>query len=276
MHAYVVLGGRYKAAATRMAGETWQTGLRFIVAPGGAPDAIGTLPDDESVYPSATSINLDETNWTIQGNWFFEMGVNDLVVADWLNDQLGPATVALFSTANLFSSSVYVETIKVYPIADDGHVAPAPPYAVGTPVTLTFKTETACDGVTSGGILPPQTSIVVSTRTNQFGPSARGRMFLPPPPVAYNAGAGVIASSSITALQAGLVTWFEACQVNGTLNGSWALPIVAGTNLIGAQRTYGPYALIKQFRIGDVFDTQRRRRRSISEVYSQSSFDNPA
>lgn len=145
MHLYVVAQGGYKAAASNLATEEWQTGLRYIAAPGSAPDAIGDLPADGDVYPVATTINRDETNWTIQGNWFLEMGTNDLNPGDWLNDQLAPAWQTFFGLSR-FSSTAYVSRLLVYPINSTGRVAPAVPFSTGTPCTLTFKTEATCDG----------------------------------------------------------------------------------------------------------------------------------
>ena len=85
MHLYVVAGGAYSSSYPPLAGETWAFGVRFVPN-SGAVLPIGSLPSDSDVYPVAATINRNETNWTITGNWTLEMGVNDLNPGDWLND----------------------------------------------------------------------------------------------------------------------------------------------------------------------------------------------
>lgn len=267
MHLYAVFQGRYKDAATNLLGETWQTGVRFV-ATAEDPDPIGPLPGDTDVFPVPASHNRDETNWTIQGNWTLEMGINDIDPADWLNDQLAPAATTLF-TNMLFSSSSFLERILVYPINSQGKVAPAPPYAQGTPVTLTFKSQTYADGGGGSGLCPPQISVVASTRTQQVGRSSRGRMFL----------AG-LASSTITnfaqfgptnaaTLSGAVAAFLESVQLNAGDGQPKVLPAVV-------PGTWDRYALITEIQVGSVFDTQRRRRNQLQEVYSAAMVDNPA
>lgn len=268
MHLYVVVQGAYKAAQAKLAQETFQTGVRFIAAPGGAPDPIGTLPSDTDVYPVSTVISRDETNWTIEGNWLLEMGANDLNPGDWLNDQLAPALVTFFGTG-VFASLAYIQRIRVYPIDSTGHVAPAAPFATGTPCTLTFKTETVCDGGGSAALCPPQISVVASLRTAQVGRSSRGRMFLPALDAQEMQANGTFGTTNANTMAGYVSTFLESVQLDGTSSGAWALPAVVPTN-------WESYALVNSVRVGDVYDTQRRRRRALPEVYSSAVVDNPA
>lgn len=264
MHLYVTFQGRYKVP--QFAGETFQWGVRFLPSNNGAtpPDSIGNLPSDSDIYPVSTIHNRDETNWTIQGNWNLEAGLNDLDPADWLNDQLGPATQTLMSTT-LFSSNAYLEKIRVYPIDNTGKTMPAVPYISGTPVTLTAKTNTVFDGGGSTSLLPPQLSAVCSWRTQQIGPGGRGRIYLAGLNSSTALGTdGLFGGGNITTFLGYIKTWLEACKIVGSGSTVWAIPSVIPTN-------WQTYAYITGARMGNIWDTQRRRRRSLVETYSSTS-----
>lgn len=260
MHLYVVTSGSWKATEGAIANETWQFGVRYVPN-SGAVLPIGTLPADSSVYPTASTINRNETNWTIQGNWILEMGVNDLDPGDWLNDQLAPAVVALIGATGLFSSGMYARQIKVYPIDESGRVAPAVPFSTGTPCTLEFKTDTYADGQVNGAMLPPQVAVVASLRTPQVGPSGRGRIFLPAPAIATTTAGGVLTPTARGNMATAVGTWLEDSALN---NGTKAIPCIVPR----AQSAPSAYSVIQAVRVGSVYDTQRRRRRSVPEVFS--------
>lgn len=273
MHLYCVIQGRYKTAITSMANEMAQTGFRICVNTASSFEPIGTLPADDEVYPVATTHSRDETDWTITGNWNLEMGVTDLDPADYLNDQIAPAVVALMgrnvSSLPPFSSNYYVETIKLYPIANNGSVAPAAPFAVGTPCALTFKTQTACDGAGAAQFIPPQLTPVASLRTNQLGGGGRGRMFLPGFSNAMYGGDGLTAAGVTTQIATGVAEMLGGVRLDFGTGGVNAVPIVAATYAVSpSQRNYGPYAEIVTVRVGNVLDTQRRRRRQMVETYA--------
>lgn len=268
MHLYVTLNGRYKAAQAKLVGETFQTGFRVYTSTAVSPDPIGTLPSDGDVHPVSSIISRDETDWTIEGNWILEEGVGDLDPGDWLNDQLAPAAVTFFG-GGLFSSLAYLEQIRVYPIDSTGHVAPAPPFATGTPCVLRFKAETTCDGGGSAALLPPQISVVASLRTAQVGRSSRGRMFLPALDAQELQANGTFGTSNANTMAGNVATFLENIQLNLGTAPVWALPAVVPTN-------WESYSLVNGVRIGDVYDTQRRRRRALVEAYSAATVDNPA
>lgn len=258
MHLLTVFQGRYKAAATTLAGETFAFGIRWVAKT--APiDPIGALPSDSDVYPFPATHNRNETNWTIVGNWSLEAGINDLDPADWLHDQLAPAMLTFFGTTGLFVDRAFIETIKVYPIGSDGRAMPAPPYSTGTPVTLTMKTETVCDGQSNGNMIPPQVALVASMLTAQIGPSGRGRIFLPALSVSNQMANGTLDATRQAAIVPAVAQW---------LTGSAIYPVAAGVEVApavvpAAQSAPSVYALINTVRVDSIFDTQRRRRRSL-------------
>lgn len=260
MHLYCVASGGYVSSATALASEIWQTGVRLQVTLDSAPPAIGQIPENEwSIVPA--NIDRSETNWNISGNWRLEGGVNDFDPGSFLNDQAGPAFAAWLFTASCFSASVQLRSLKLYPIGSpDGKVVPAPPYAQGSPCVLTYK-GTLPTGANSGTMFPPQDSVVASLRTPQIGRRGRGRMYLPPCPTSISstgADIGVVTSAGRTALAGAQKTLLEALHLNDAVK---TRPIVIGA-------PYADYAVISQVRIGNVVDTQQRRRRSLAEVYT--------
>lgn len=270
MHLLVTFQGRYKTGQAFLANESWQTSLRFV-ATSSAPDGIGLLPSDASQHPVATTHNRDETNWTITGNWNLEMGINDLDPADWLNDQLAPAWIALFGKTH-FSSLAWTEFIRVYPIGENGRTMPAPPYATGTPVTLAFKSETVADGGGTANIAPPQLAVVASLRTSQIGAQGRGRMFWPALVSVGNlATDGSLSGAATKATDAR--AFLQACQIDNGVDptGTWCSPAVIPRATVAPES----YALINSVRIGNAWDTQRRRRRQLVESYSAAAVTNP-
>lgn len=260
MHLYVVVQGSWKSTEGAISNETWQFGIRYVPN-SGAVLPIGTLPSDTDIYPVASPISRNETNWTITGNWILEMGVNDLDPGDWLNDQLAPAVIALIGGTGFFSVGMYVQAIKVYPIDASGRVAPAAPYTTGTPCTLAFKTDTVADGQVNAAMMPPQVAIVASLRTPQIGPGGRGRIFLPAPALATSTAGGIVNATVRANLATAVATYVEDSALN---NGTKAIPCIVPA----AQTAPTVYSVIQTVRIGSVYDTQRRRRRSVPEVFS--------
>ncbi len=262
-HLYVVAQGSY--TDTSLTTEEWQVGLRFYAAPGGAPDPVGTLSSAWDVV--ADSVGRTETHWRIDGNWRVEGGINDLNVDDWLNDQLAPAFTTWMSQAQI-GSVVRLDALKVYPIgAPTGEVIPAPPYSQGSPMTLTWTSNSPVGG---GGatLLPLQASIVCSHRTAQIGRRGRGRMFLPPSPTSVMSTAGSSASkiggTQIAAALAAQVALLEDCQISTASEGFGCYPAIIGS-------PWAAYGLISTVQVGNYVDTQRRRRNNLVETYSSTA-----
>lgn len=261
-HLYVVAQGSYRSGPASGGKEIWQTGVRCGLAVGnGEPPSIGTL-DTFQVVARNRSINLP--GYTVEGNWTTETGISDLDPVDWLADQVGPAFRDLISSAN-FASDVQLDTIKVYPIArDTGKVEPAPPYSQGTPVTLTYKAGSHPSGGGSQG-LPLNCSVVASLRTDQIGRKGRGRMYLPPSPTSYMSNLA-LSSAGQSAIATSMRLMLESLRLNVSTDGVWVFPIVTGGN-------YRDYAMVKRVLIGNVVDSQNRRRRGIDETYASVDVD---
>jgi len=245
-----------------LSSEVWQVGLRLALNFGPIDD-IATLPNDWE--PVATTINRVESSWTITGNWKAGKSPSFLTFFnpdDYLNDQVAPA-VAAWMADNKSSNQMTVRQMALYPIgAPSGRAVPAPPYSSGTPCLLTM-TDVSIAGTVSG-LLPLQNSIVASHRTSQIGRAGRGRMYLPPtgPSSVSN---GRLTSAVVSDVLDAQVALLQALDLDPVLSTDpHVRPIVTGGN-------WTKYSVINQVRVGDIMDTQQRRRRQLLETVSSAA-----
>lgn len=240
-----------------LSNEVWQVGIRLVLN-FGPVDPIDTLPNNWN--PVAQTIARTETDWNIDGNWSVDGPLTtDFDPGDYLNDQAAPAFDAWMGVAGR-STGCRLDLLKIYPIGTNGNAIPAPPYGSGTPVTLTWTANNPAGG-TGGNMMPINNAIVASHRTGQVGRAGRGRMFNP----GWSAGA-VAADGRVDTTVQGLlltaqVTLLESLFLPGDpVLGPTVVPIVTGG-------TFTQYATITQVRVGNIFDTQNRRKRQLPETY---------
>lgn len=113
-------------------------------------------------------------------------------------------------------------------------------------------------GVATGAQLPPQVAVVVSKRTNVANRSGRGRFYLPAMTVdAVDGGRLSIAARDLVlnAVQR-MITSLKGAQVFPMI---WSQGATTGIP-------------ITSWGVGDVFDTQRRRRNALVEARSFRTF----
>lgn len=138
--------------------------------------------------------------------------------------------------------------------------------------TLTGALETQAEAAkTSGGTgtgasaHPYQTSAVVSLRTDRVGPSGRGRLYVPATGVTI-ASSDLRISTSLTATYLGGVkSYLTALQtaIDATLD---------GISLVVWSRKTASTNNVKTMMMGNVTDTQRRRRDALLEAYSSVTY----
>jgi hypothetical protein len=120
-------------------------------------------------------------------------------------------------------------------------------------VVATTTAGTGYNGSAVGGVLPPQVAVVVTLRTDLAGKSTTGRFYLP--------GTADITQSSVGRLlatpQNDLVTEMAAALL--------ALKAVSADEVLVYSRTHRSSRAVVTIDIGDVFDTQRRRRDKLME-----------
>lgn len=253
-HLLVTFSGGWNQ--TNLANEVWQYGVRCAMATGSLSD-VGTLSNSWGVV--ANTVARTETDWRIDGNWAVTELAANFNADDWLNDQIAPAVATLFSARSAFSNGCRLDQIKVYPIGTTGRSIPAPPYASGSPMVLTYTSANPVGG-SSGNLLPIQNSVVVSHRTAQIGRRGRGRSYWPGTTVGLVDTDGLM-STTLAAAQAGFEAAFlEGIAIDGSGPGTGFSIRPA---VIGAPWTQ--YAVINSVNCGVVIDTQRRRRNKLDE-----------
>lgn len=107
-------------------------------------------------------------------------------------------------------------------------------------------------GTSAEDSLPPQIAVVVSLRTELANRAGRGRFYLPAP--ATNA---CTAGRLTTAIQTNIVN--AMTRMFSALDAAGATPVLFS-------RTTFANTTITSFNVGDVFDTQRRRRNQLVET----------
>lgn len=245
-HAYLVLRGGYTFSSP----ETWQVGIRFMFLNSGtAPDNVGTLP---TFGVHEETISRTETNWTIVGDWSADLGLAEsIAVDDWLNDQI--ATTLRDVVFPHASNKVQLRELHAWPVASDGSVVD------GRTCVLTF-TGSLPGGSNTGNPLPLENSMVVGWGTGRIGRHGRGRIYWPTQPTSDIDATGLFSSTAQGDLADTWQTAIEGFAITPTgLGNHWALPIVTG-------KPYTHYAVITSLNVGNVVDTQRRRRRQLVET----------
>lgn len=170
-----------------------------------------------------------------------------------------------WTTANSVIS-IYYRTleVKVAQLGTDGKtdLASIDYYTLPTPVT----------GGGGGSAQPPQTSLVATLTSDvQRGLGSKGRMYLPGINSAVT-NTGKVTATTPTNVSLNLKTMFDAINADADIPGSVILASHGHklTTVPGGDVTYiePVNTLVTGLRIGDVYDTQRRRRNGLSEVYT--------
>lgn len=118
--------------------------------------------------------------------------------------------------------------------------------------------ESAIDGMTStGSALPPQCAHVV-TLIGGVGRSRTGRMYLPAPNATNLTTQGRVSSAVCTIVAD---VWQDIFQ--GINTGA-----ITGTRVVVWSRTRSTSSEVTGIKVGDVVDTQRRRRNAVAETYT--------
>lgn len=112
------------------------------------------------------------------------------------------------------------------------------------------------------GCHPPQTAVVVSTRSNAAGPKWRGRMYWPLLSGTVNSATGLFPSADATSIAGFVRTYLLAVEALS----SWG---AAGwESVVVSQAGAGGAIPLTHLKVGNAFDTQRRRRNKVVETYS--------
>ena len=252
-HLYLVVKGAYEDA--ELVQESWQFGLRLMPSLN-ALDPIGSPP--MAFDADSQELTGDSTNWTSQSNFLCEGGINDLDPATYLTT-VGEAIKTWFEATNTaISGAVIITDLSLYAVGANGRVVSLD---VG-PAKATAVPKAALDGANAGGLLPLQIAQVVSLRTNNSSKRGRGRVYLPGMTSTSISGTnGTMNATFRTNMLGTFKTLLEALSI-----GSGGSPPIVRPVVIGSPWT--TYYQVTEIRMGNLLDTQRRRRRQLEEVYT--------
>lgn len=119
--------------------------------------------------------------------------------------------------------------------------------------------------------IPPQCSVVLSMRTvTTLGPGNYGRMYLPHTRLDYQDGTVTPVSGHTAAIATAAATFVDGvvADVNAGVTDTVAAVIMGKTGT-------GTTKSITRVGVGSVVDTQRRRRRQLTETYAFADVDAP-
>lgn len=163
-----------------------------------------------------------------------------------------------FEAAGSNISAAYLTTqVKVAAIDATGHTELDQVYYAYPATEL--------NGSVGAITLPPQCALVVTLLSDRpRGKASKGRMYLPGIAAMPNSGTGKLSAADTGTIADGMQTFFD------TLAGSFDVP----DQLILAAKGTGPVPgltaqndFVETIRVGDVIDTQRRRRNGLVETY---------
>lgn len=237
------------------AGEIAQIGLRGR-AGGAQYDQVGSLPSfDVQEGGEDESFGNFDISWA---HWTPATGPGTLGVTQACMKDMVTALAAYVSasTSNI-SNAAYFTEARISLLDRYGK-------AIGR-TSNKFVRKTGLQ-MTGNGLLPPQDAIAISTRSYRHGPRGHGRWYMPfPPPTGVDAN-GSILTAWRTSMANAAASYIAAVRDINTFAGASTdvTPAVVST-------VRQDYADIIQIRVGNLWDTQRRRRNANPETYTVAS-----
>ena len=174
-------------------------------------------------------------------------------------DDILAAFTTFFTHADTRIASTYKLTqCKVAKLDDNGQTISGKVFYANPSGTVS--------GAVNGVVIPPQLALVVTLRSDRpRGKASKGRMYLPGITPNFDTGTGKIQASHITGIADNLKIFFDALVGDADIPGELILAAKSSgpLEIIPAQNDY-----VETIRVGDVMDTQRRRRNQLVETYT--------
>lgn len=196
----------------------------------------------------------------------FYMG-NETADADLPTQQLADDIRNAFQTfftapTSEISSAWNFDTVKVSSVGTDGKSNAA---------DTVFSTVTALKQGAQSNVYPPQISLV-ATMTSPLarGVGSKGRMYLPGVAKPFGMD-GKIPGANVSAIATNLKTFFTAVNASSATNNVVVLASQGSLNADGTPKVGGSAPITKAvtgLKVGNVYDTQRRRRNGLQENYT--------
>ena len=159
-------------------------------------------------------------------------------------------------SANQVSSNFKTIGVKISLVATDGTADPGE--------TAFYYYPTAISGGNGGAWFPPQIALVATLTTARVrGYGSKGRMFLPGINHAIDA-TGHMSPTEQTNIKNGIVTFLNAVNADITQDYEVVVNSALSAGIPGHPALMEP---VTGVRVGNVYDTQRRRRNQLVESY---------
>lgn len=252
-HVYLTAHGSFNSGS--WLGESAQIGLRLPYAPVvGGPDKGSIFTPLVNGDLAADSGSTAGTNGTLSRTWTARVGPTGSGQNCDAGAQIDLAEdfrTFLAAIATHQSNTFSWKQIKISGVASDGSVPfNSALYQLTTPIV----------GGTANTLVP-QLAIAVSLRANLVGRRGRGRIYIPALGQGVQDSAGLIPSSTQTALRTALKSLVDNLQnVTGTPD---YIPIVS---VMSADSDTAVRPL--EVRTGNRMDTMQSRRRQVAETYT--------
>lgn len=161
-------------------------------------------------------------------------------------------------TNSKMSSAYITSQVKIAAIGTDGHTDPGD-------VNYAYPS-TELNGANGAVILPPQCALVVTLMSDRpRGKASKGRMYLPGLAAMPDLSTGKLLSATVGLIADNLKTFFDTIAASTNINDELILAAKASgpLGILPAQNDY-----VETLKVGDVIDTQRRRRNGLTETYT--------
>jgi len=258
-HVYLTAHGLFTAGAWNQ--ETAQIGLRLAFAPKTDPVAKGstfTMQDNGEVVPDTGT--QAGANGTLTRTWSARIGAigsGDNMDATQQIDLAQDFRTFLVALQAYQSTGFQWTHIKIAPIAAAGsYAAPSSVYTFSAPVP----------GAAGAGnhSYPPEVALAVSFRAPVIGRTGRGRFYIPGLHTAAGALDGTVGGAATTAILAAGVSLVTNVQ---NMTGITEYDAIVAVTSAGKATAVRP----TQVRVGNHFDSQRRRQQQQPEVYTSTA-----
>lgn len=174
---------------------------------------------------------------------------------DIIEDLAADISTWMLAAGSGWSSASKLRFVKLNRIAANGHYADQENTNVKYFDTLPYPTGAA------GGTYPNQVAMVVSWVTDATrGRASKGRVYVPTPTLGLQGGVDRFVGSDVQAAANAAAAFINNVNNQPGIDGAGFVAVVAS----GVDGTRRPITAV---RVGDVPDTQRRRRNAVDEVY---------
>jgi hypothetical protein len=192
----------------------------------------------------------------------FFMGKESDDCDDWTQqaaEDILTAWRTFFEASQSRISNVYLTTqVKTAKIDSSGHTVTDQVHYAYPATTL--------DGAAQTSVYPAQCSLVVTLLSDRpRGKASKGRMYLPGFVANINGGTGKISSNDANDVATTMKTFFDALTSDADFGTDQLILAAKGTGALPALNAQNDY--VETIRVGDVIDTQRRRRNGLHETY---------